>query len=231
MTLYLMARSAVSSNVGRGKRIASATVGGTLAVLGLKRRSLAGTALALAGGWLAYRGLRSRSRGAGASGDATTVERSIIVGRPADELYEIWRDAGRLGEVVEPFADVVSTGEDRQRWAFHAPRGRNVSWNERLVEDRPGELLHWESEEGAPVSSEWSVRFRPASDDRGTEVTLRWRFDPPGGALGDAAMGVLGIVPDALVRQALDRFKSLAETGEIPTLERNPSARGQGDLV
>jgi hypothetical protein len=41
----------------------------------------------------------------------------------------------------------------------------------------------------------------------------------------------LGVVPDALASKALHRFKSLVETGEVPTLEANPSARGKGDLL
>ena len=38
--------------------------------------------------------------------------------------------------------------------------------------------------DGASLPSEGEVQFRPAPGDRGTEVTLRIRFDPPGGALG-----------------------------------------------
>jgi uncharacterized membrane protein len=56
-------------------------------------------------------------------------------------------------------------------------------------------------------------------------VKLRFRFDPPGGVLGDAAIKRFGVVPGTLTSKALRRFKSLAETGEIPTTERNPSAR------
>jgi hypothetical protein len=41
----------------------------------------------------------------------------------------------------------------------------------------------------------------------------------------------LGFVPRTITGEALDRFKSLAETGEIPTLERNSSARGSGDRL
>ena len=39
----------------------------------------------------------------------------------------------------------------------------------------------------------------------------------------------LGVVPESLAGTVLDRFKRLAETGEIPSLETNPSGRGKGD--
>ncbi|WP_435174676.1 SRPBCC family protein [Halorussus sp. AFM4] len=216
-------------------------------------RRLAAAALALAGGWLAYRALRGGRGGRPESGsaadatatgetdragtgaatqtDPTGVERSTTVLRPADELYGYWRDPDELNRIVGPFVEVTSAGDDRYRWSVAAPLGRQIGWETELVEDRPGELLRWRSDDDATVPNEGSVHFRAAPGDRGTEVTLRLRVDPPGGRVGRTAMGLLGVVPEALASKALYRFKSLAETGEIPTLERNPSARGRGDLV
>ncbi|QLG60766.1 SRPBCC family protein [Halorarum salinum] len=189
--------------------------------------------------------------GSGPSDGATTVERAVTVRGDADELAGVWRDPERLalvaGHVLEVTAGdgdgdgVAEDGnveggadqsdEGRLRWTVRGPLGRVLSWETRVVEERPGELLRWESVAGAAVPSEGEVRFDPAPGDRGTEVTLRVRFDPPGGRLGDAAMGRFGVVPDALVGGALRRFRSLVETGEVPTLEGNPSARGRGDLL
>jgi len=72
------------------------------------------------------------------------------------------------------------------------------------------------------------LRWRSAPGDRGTSVPLRVRFDPLGGALGDAAAKVAGVVPSMLADKALRRFKSLVETGEIPTIARQPAARRGG---
>ncbi|ELY40118.1 SRPBCC family protein [Natronorubrum tibetense] len=60
-------------------------------------------------------------------------------------------------------------------------------------------------------------------------MRLDIRYDSPGGALSDGAMQRLGVVPESLAGTVLDRFKRLAETGEIPSLETNPSGRGKGD--
>jgi hypothetical protein len=43
--------------------------------------------------------------------------------------------------------------------------------------------------------------------------------------LGEVASKLLNVVSGMLTGKALRRFKSLAETGEIPTTEHNPSAR------
>jgi uncharacterized membrane protein len=246
-------------DAGRGKRIAAAVLGGALVALGLRRRSLGGAAAALAGGWLLYRGVSkqtterrtgtSTEQPAGTtteSGTATTpqstgtasqptattpVERSITVGKPADELHRLWRDSETLTQIVGHFAEVTDAGEDRQHWRVDGPLGWSAEWDAEIVEDSSGESLRWESVEDGALLREGSVRFRPAPGDRGTEVTLRLQFDPPGGALGSTVLERLGFVPATLANEALGRFKSLAETGEIPTLERNPSGRGSGDLL
>jgi len=167
----------------------------------------------------------------GARSSKTAVERSVTVGKPAEGLYDRWTDPEQLNRVLGDAVEVTAEGDERQRWTVDGPLGRSVTWETRTVEDRPGEVLRWESVEDSRLSGGGEVRFQPAPGDRGTEVTLRLRFDPPGGRVGDAAMDRLGFVPETLVSTALDRFKSLAETGETPTLDRNPSARGQGDFV
>ncbi|NHN47486.1 SRPBCC family protein [Halostella sp. JP-L12] len=227
------------------ERAGLAVIGGTLVLAGLRRRSLGGAALAAAGGWLAYRSIRGSrpdtgatvadasvlgSDDTGAPADAVEVERSVTVGRPAEELHEMWRDPDQLARIMAHFADVSPAGENRQHWEVRGPLGRVLAWDSRIVKDRPGELVEWESLPGATVPNEGSVRFDETASERGTEVTVRFRFDPPGGPAGDAAMEVLDVVPETIAEKSLDRFKSLAETGEIPTLEKNPSARGKGDL-
>jgi len=240
-------RRAASGSGSRLKRAALSVAGGVLVVDGVRRRSLPGAVLALAGAGLLARTFGATERveriveerttvggetltGGGGSGRAE-ASRSITVDRPPGELHDRWRDPEALSEVVAPFATVVSAGDDRLRWTVDGPRGRTFTWETRVVEEEHGEVVRWETPPDATVPNEWSVEFRPASGDRGTVVTLAVRFAPPGGALGTAALERLDVVPESLVATALDRFKSLAESDEIPTLDRNPSGRGTGDLV
>jgi uncharacterized membrane protein len=143
----------------------------------------------------------------------------------------MWQDPQQLSRILGHFADVVAVGTEGHRWIVHGPGGREVSWQTRTIADEPGERVRWATAPDASVHNEGTVRFREAAGDRGTRVTLSVSFDPPGGTIGTAALKRLDVVPEALVGEALDRFKSLAESGEIPTLDDNPSARGAGDLV
>jgi uncharacterized membrane protein len=224
-------------NVGWGERKVSAALGGVLLMRGLRRGLFRGAASTLVGGALLYRGISGRCRlyqafdistarpKASHTADALKVERYITIGKPADELYRLWREPQILSRIMGPFAKVTAINENRQHWVVRSPSGHSVEWDAQIMEEQPGELLRWESLAGAELPNEGSVHFRPAPAAWGTEVALRLRFHPPGGALGASAMRLLGVVPRTMVTQALRRFKSLVETGEIPTLEHNPSAR------
>ena len=165
-------------------------------------------------------------RGAGAPTNAPEAERSITIGKTAQELYERWRHPGTLTRVMAPFATVRASEGGNMRWQVAGPLGQSLDWETETTGDHPGEATGWRSLPGAQVPSEGSIRFRPATGGRGTVATLRVRFDPPGGLIGDAVAKLLGgLVPATVVDTALRRFKSLVETGEIPTTERQPAAR------
>ena len=221
-------------------RIVAGVVGGALVISGLRRRSAVGVILALVGGWVLYRvagGQRGGPRtdsgpwGIDEPTDDSTITGTVTIGRPPDEVAEILRDPDRLGSIVGDVAEVTATGEDRHEWTVSGPAGRSLSWEMELVDDEPDDHLRWESSGGTPVFDSLTASFEPAPKDRGTFVTLEMQIDPPGGRWGSVVMKPLGLIPETATNVALDRLKSLVETGEIPTLEKNPSARGSGDLL
>jgi len=214
---------------------------GTVAIvagLGGRKRgtvALALTALAGATAVVAMRdGQLSRERGladgkgqGGALAHEPEVERSITIGKTAEELYQLWRDPKTLPQVMDGFATARASANGRMHWRVDGPLGRAYEWDSETVDDRPGEGIGWRSLADAAIPNEGSVRFRPGPADRGTVATLRFRFDPPGGALGEAAVKFLGSTPLNLAADGvLRRFKSLVETGEVPTTARQPAARG-----
>lgn len=227
----------------RMKRTGGLVLGAVFVFSGLRKRSIRGVAMGLIGAGLIAGILRSGS-GVEQSDSARfssrhpkseesvpmAVSRSMTIGESADELYEAWRDPETFAHIMGNFAEVTSIGEE-YHWTIHGPAGIQSSWNTRIVEDEPGEVIRWESRPDATVPNSGAVRFRPAAGDRGTVVTLSLEFDPIGGAVGKAVLKRLDIVPETLAGHALGRFKSLAESGEIPSLEGNPSGRGTGDLL
>jgi uncharacterized membrane protein len=183
----------------------------------VRRWAAVGGLVTLAGGYAAYR--RGRL-----AGGAVEIQRSITVGQPRDEVYRRWRDPETQPLVWNHFAELTNVTADGARWRVEAPLGRALEWETRIVEDEEPERIRWESRDG-DLPNEGTVEFRDAPGDLGTEMTLRVRFDPPAGVLGDAAVRLLDDPPKLVLAKALRRFKSLVESGEIPSTERNPSAR------
>jgi uncharacterized membrane protein len=228
----------VKQNVNQVERIASTVLGGALLIRSITRRTpgwgVIGIALlnrGVSGHSYLYQALGvntangSKQQETGATDGVPVIERSITVEKPADELYRYWRDPQELSKILGKFGEVTVVDGNRMHWHMNAPFRRKMEWDTQIVEDRPGQVLRWESLAGASMPNQGTIRFSPAPGDWGTETKLYFRFEPPGGALGRTAVKRLNIVPRLFVEKVLRRYKSLAETGEIPTLEHNPSAR------
>jgi uncharacterized membrane protein len=211
-------------NVGDAERMLSTIGGGALLVYGISRRSWGGTALALAGGVLAYRGLSGQPTGTIArriGGNGVELRRSVTINREPEELYGFWRDFSNLPhfmksvEVVRPISDTIT------HWVAKAPLGTTVEWNAEIINDHPNELIAWRSLENSEVMHAGLVRFR--GTDRGTEVQLRMNYRAPLGGLGAALAKLLGDDPSKRIEEDLRRFKQIMEAGEIPTTEGQPT--------
>jgi len=228
------------TNMAESERIISAIGGGALAAYGIARLSrspLLGTALALAGGALAYRGLsghcpvyraldidtsdqlrHTTDRLMGGSG--LEVRRSITVNRPARDLYRFWRDFSNLPlfmghiESVRPLSDTLS------HWVVRAPLGTSVEWDADIINDHEDELIAWHSGEQSDISHAGLVRFRET--DRGTVVETRISYRAPLRGISVALAKLLGEDPASEIESDLRRFKQLMEAGEIPTTAGQP---------
>lgn len=132
--------------------------------------------------------------------------RVLTVHAGPDELRGVLLDPVRLGHVLAtPY-----TG-DPAPWAVELTEP---------AEDRVRFVATSQPGAGPEAQARGSFSFATAPQELGTEVSLALDLDGP-----DLAAG-------AMAHKALRRLKALAETGEIPTLAHNTSAReDQGDLA
>jgi uncharacterized membrane protein len=195
--------------------------GGALAIYGLSRKSLSGTALAAVGAFGAISGARRQSM----SPTAIHVQKTFTVDRPATELYDFWRNFENLPRFMKHLKSVAVKDGRNSHWVAQGPMGVPVEWDAELLDERPGEYLVWRSLPGSAISNRGSVEFRPATNGSGTEVTVALTYHNPAGKVGAAFAKMLGREPEVQVREDLRRFKSLMEAGEIPTIIGQPSGR------
>ena len=234
-----------SINVAATERLISTTVGGLLVAWGLRKRSALGLAGAAAGADLIYRGVTGHCHLYGTMGvntaafqkpgsqvrpDAPEVRRAITIGRSPEELYEFWRDPIHLAQIVAHFAEVTPRGNGLTHWRVRGPLKQILEWDSRYTQEEPGRRLAWETVPGSTLVNRGEVTFHHGPGGFGTEVRLFMQFEPPLGNIGSGVVKALRMMPRGIAGQALRRFKSLTETGEIPTLQHNPSGRGSSDM-
>jgi uncharacterized membrane protein len=220
-------------NVGTVERWGSVIGGTALTAYGLKRRSLAGAALALLGAELAYRGVTGQcplyhALGINTARDGEVAQRieidkAITVNKSPAELYHFWRHLENLPRFMAHLRSVQSTGPRRSHWIANAPMKMTAEWDAEITEERENALIAWRSLEGSHIANEGRVHFQRAPGGRGTEVRVTLTYMPPAGKLGAAIAKLFGEEPGQQLADDLRRFKALMETGEIPTVEGQPS--------
>jgi uncharacterized membrane protein len=149
------------------------------------------------------------------------VEESVIIQKPAAELYHFWRDLSNLGRFMSHIESVRVEG-NRSHWVVSGPLGYRAEWDAQIITDSANELIGWRSLPGAEVDTAGSVHFRELPAGRGTEVRVALKYDPPAGKVGAALARLLGASPQSQIREDLRRFKEAMETGEIATSAGQP---------
>jgi uncharacterized membrane protein len=152
-------------------------------------------------------------------GAGVSVEESVLIDRPASELYAFWRDLRNLPRIMRHLQRVDVVDERKSRWVAEGPAGHLVEWEAEITHDRPNELIAWHTTGNAEVPSEGSVRFRPASGHRGTIVEVMLQYHPPGGKLAATIARLFHREPAQEIREDLHQFKARMETGEMPSVE------------
>ena len=153
--------------------------------------------------------------------------KSVTIKRPRREVYESWRAFDRFPEFMIHLESVTMRPDGRSHWVAKAPGG-TVEWDAEITEERPGELLSWQSVEGSEMPNGGSVRFADAPGDRGTEIRVDLRYDPPGGKAGAVFAKLFGEEPTQQLADDLRRFKQVMETGEVVRSEGSPDGAGEG---
>lgn len=210
--------------------------GGLFLLIAARQESWKRVILGLLGAGLVYRGVIGRLRTAGPKiSDATTVRKklpgtldvkeTITVNTSAAEAYHFWRDLEQLPRFMTHLESVEMMEGDRSHWVARGPAGITLEWDAATVEDRPDELISWQTLPDSDVQHAGEVRFAAVPGGRGTEVTVSFKYYPPGGIAGEAFAHLTNTLTEHQIREEIRRFKQVLETGEVATIEGQPSAR------
>ena len=223
-------------NVNNPERWFSVVAGAALAAYGLTRRSIAGLVLAGVGGGLVWRGATGHCHvyeamgmsSVPAEGDNVSVpygrgirvEKSVTINRSPEELYRFWRNFENLPRFMSHLKSVAVLDDKRSHWVAKGPAGSEAEWDAEIINEVPNELIGWRSVDGSQINNAGSVHFTPTIANRGTEVKVILRYDPPGGVLGAVIAKLFGEDPARQVQEDLRTLKQILETGERSTAAR-----------
>ena len=165
-------------------------------------------------------GSRTDVRGAAATVNARKaikIERTITIQRPAQELYDFWRDFQNLPRFLDHIESVWDLGGGRSHWIAKAGSRVRVEWDAEIVNDIPGELIAWKTVGNPDVAHAGSVHFTPSANGRSTNVRMVMDYEPMGGRIAAVAARFVGESPDQKIHDDLERLKLVIETGAVST--------------
>jgi uncharacterized membrane protein len=114
---------------------------------------------------------------------------------------------------MEHVESVEELDSEYSRWTVRAPLGGHLHWDARIINEREGELIAWESLPGAEVNNAGSVWFEP-NGAGGTRLKVTLEYHPPAGVIGSVAASLLGASPGQQFREDLARFKEIIEQSQ-----------------
>lgn len=219
-------------NVPQPERSASVVGGAALLALGILTHKRASGLATLAGGLLLFRGVtgycpfrqlaEQLSDGAGQAESAVlehdegiTVEHSVTVNRPAEELYRFWRTLENLPAIMDHLESVTLTGNGSSHWVAKGPAGTRVEWDAEIINEVPYELIGWRSLPDSGIANAGSVHFTPTGTGLGTEVRVRLRYDPQIGRAGAFIAKLFRREPGQQLAADLARFRDRMESGDL----------------
>ena len=199
---------------------ASYLSGGALTGFGISRKSWGGAALAAAGGLLIYRAATYNKQP-----HNIHVQKSVTLMKPVAEVYSFWRNFENLPQIMTHLDSVKVIDQRYSHWIARGPVNSRIEWDAEIIDERENEFLVWRSCAGADVENRGSVQFTSALNGEATELIVAIDYAPPAGRVGAAFAKLFGEEPEQQVREDLRHFKALMETGEIPTIDGQPSGR------
>lgn len=139
------------------------------------------------------------------------VAESVVVERSPRDLYNFWRDFTNLPQFMDNIKSVEKLDQRRSHWVIKAPAGTSVEFDSLVVDDLPGRMISWQSEEGASVPNRGRVEFIETASGTATNVRVTISYDPPAGTAGRMVAKLFQREPSVQAKEDLQRFKQLME--------------------
>jgi uncharacterized membrane protein len=184
-------------------------------------------AMAVGGGYLAYRGITGHCDIYSLAGKRKlpdtvkniNIRTMVTVNKPRHEVYSFWRKLSNLPLFMSHLKRVDVIDEKKSHWEAKIPGDViKLEWDAEIVKEIEGELLGWNSLPHASIQNAGKVEFRDA-DESGTEIRVVITYRAPFGDVGEGITSLFNPVFEKMIRNDVKNFKRYIETGENALVE------------
>ena len=136
-------------------------------------------------------------------------QQSVEVAAPIQHCFDQWMRFEEFPLFMDHVKSVTRQG-NYFHWIVEGPLGSKVEWDAHMDGKMEDRLVSWHTLENATVDNKGSVTFVEVSPGL-TQVTTTMEYNPPAGVLGEAVAKLFSD-PEVMVKQDLEKFKTLMET-------------------
>ncbi len=157
--------------------------------------------------------------------DKAKARHCITINRGRDEVFSFWRNFKNLPLFMKDLKEVRVLSPTHSHWTLALSTGEKIEWNTEVTAEVPGQLISWRSLPQSEIDTAGLIVFEHGSGSHETVVRLSLDYSIPGGRLVEWISFFADEDPDTLALTNLKRLKQLLETGELATVQGQPSGR------
>jgi len=202
-------------NIGLTERFVSLFAGAILLSKGIKNPF---KSKFLYGAYLTYRGFSGHCLIYDQLGidskkpHAVNIRGEFEVDRPANEVYNYWRNLNNLPAGLSHLMDVKMLDEHLSHWKSKVLGNLlPVNWKAEIVKDEPGRLIGWRATADSLLQHVGKVEFDATPDGLGTVIKIVLSYHPPAGGLGIGLARLLTPYFEHLLKKEIVTFKHQIE--------------------
>lgn len=184
---------------------------------------------AAVGCYLAYKGIAGK-RSFGevfhsfekvAAGRTLNIRVSMVVNKPREEVYAMWRNLSNLPLFMKHLVRVEEQDELFSNWVMELPgKVGTIQWHAEIVKEREGEMIAWQSLPGSSIENAGKIGFRDSLGGQGTTVDVILTYHAPLGKAGEQVARLFTPVFKRMIEEEIRGFKDFVETNEIVLIPR-----------
>jgi uncharacterized membrane protein len=156
-----------------------------------------------------------------AAGRTLNIRVSMVVNKPREEVYSMWRNLSNLPLFMKHLQRVEEQDELFSNWVMEIPgKFGTLQWHAEIVKERYGEMIAWQSLPGSSIDNAGKVGFRDSLGGQGTTVDVVLTYHAPLGKAGEQVARLFTPVFKRMIEEEIRGFKDFVETHETILIPR-----------